>query len=270
MSPLWRDEVSVFVGARRVALARMRRGLRPVRVAETSATVNCVGAGDWDATGHALDEQLAQPAWRDADARIVIGDHWARYAMVPWSSALRDESERKSHARHVLASVYGEPSGGWALAISSYARASARVVSAIPTGMLEDIRSMLDARRLRIVSMQPQLVAAYNRWRHRLPRCAAWFVSVDDGILAAAHVSEDGWDLVQSIRVRGDWSGDLNRLRRLRRLERGAAADGPVFVHAPPGLRAIACGTATDLEWLDAESESSANDTRRHLRGLYQ
>ena len=270
MLPLWRDEVSVFVGPRRVALTHMRRGVKPTCIAEASSTVERGGQDDWVKTRSTLEGLLVQPAWRDADARVVIGDHWARYALVPWSGALHDESERQTYARHTLATVYGETSSQWTMAMSQYMHASARVVSALPTALLADIRSMLESCRLRLVSVQPQLVAAYNAWRHRLPDGAAWFVTVDDGLLAAAHQSDDGWDVVHSIRVRGPWRNELDRVRKLRRLQRGVDTDDPVYVHAPPALRGDASRTGGEFEWLEEEPLATASDKLQLLRGLYR
>lgn len=270
MSPLWRDEIRIFVGPRRVALARMQRGLRPQCVAESSATVERASEGDWQATRRTLAEQLAQPVWRDAVVHAVIGDHWVRYALVPWSDALRDEAERQAYARHVLATLFGDVSSQWTLAMSHYVHASSRVVSALPTELLDDLRSMLDSNGLRLVSAQPQLVAAYNSWRHRLPEGAAWFVSVEDGLLAAAHQSDTGWDVVHAIRVRGDWCGEFDRLRKLRRLERGDGVDGPVYVHGPTAMRSTRCRYADDLKWLEREPGSATTGELQLLKGLCQ
>ena len=39
MSPLWRDEVGIFIGPRRIVLNRMSRGLRPACVADYASLV---------------------------------------------------------------------------------------------------------------------------------------------------------------------------------------------------------------------------------------
>ena len=39
MSPLWRDEVGLYLSPRRVVLTRMKRGIRPVHAAERNVVV---------------------------------------------------------------------------------------------------------------------------------------------------------------------------------------------------------------------------------------
>ncbi len=118
-------------------------------------------------------------------------------------------------------------------------------------------------------SLQPQLVSAYNHWRGKLPDGGAWFVSIEQGTLAAARLTRGGWDRVHSVRIGADWAIELRRLQTFGRLANNSAQEGSVFVDAPAGLRIAAGANAGDLVWLEEElaGESTAGKLeflRRH------
>ena len=99
MSPLWRDEIGIFVTPGSVLLNRMCRGLRPRCVADVGMNVRPGTFVNWSPALEALADRLSEPAWQDANVRVVVSDLWVRYAIVPWTGALSRQQERLVHAR---------------------------------------------------------------------------------------------------------------------------------------------------------------------------
>ena len=111
MSPLWRDEVAIYLAPRKLALVRRARGLRARVVASTEIALAVPDAafGDLGPVLALLADLLAEPTWQGAAARAVVADHpWARYAIVPWPATRLDTAGRLAHARCVLGDAYGE------------------------------------------------------------------------------------------------------------------------------------------------------------------
>jgi hypothetical protein len=198
-----------------------------------------------------LRTQLSQLAWRSANARVVLCDHWTHYALVPWNADLQGIEERRAHARIVLEETYGDRVEEWTFVLSDERPSRTALAAAIPSSLLADLLNVLSEAGLTVVSVQPHLVAAYNAWRVRLPQHGAWFVTVDEGLLAAARVTLEGWDQVHTVRTGMDWSTELRRLRALGRLAMSGTDAQRVFVDAPAWLRTIAERGADGLEWLD-------------------
>ena len=164
-----------------------------------------------------LEQQLAARTWSDARVRAVIADQWVRYAVVPWSDALNSNAERLAHARELLAGVFGEPMTEWTVSLSDAPPGESRLASAIPAALLESLRATTARHGQKLASVQPQLIAAYNTWRHILPAAeAAWFVTVDAGSLAALRMCGDGIDRVHAVRIGSDWARELKRSANLR------------------------------------------------------
>lgn len=272
MSPLWRDEIGIYIAPTKVVLARMQKGVRPRCVMEDGETVEPANWGDWQPALDALSRHMQEDDWHDANARVVVSDHWTRYAELPWSPALASAAERELCARHVMQDTFGDIADQWVVAVSRALPGQTAIVSAMPIAFIEELKAVFAAQGIKLLSIQPHLLVAFNAWRDKLPGNAAWFAAIDDGMLAALHVTNGRCDRVRAVRISGDWSVEMRRMQKMGRLARGNPAEGPVFIDAPVGLREATPdgdGNAA-LEWLQDHGEP-ANIAHRvaMLKGLY-
>jgi hypothetical protein len=231
-------------------MVRIRRGIKPAVAQQEDHVAPLVP--DWESVLALLDEKLVQGTWSDARARVVIADQWVRYSVVPWSDALNSTVERLAHARELMAGVFGEGMSDWSVSLADARPGSPCLASAMPGALLEALREMTARRGQKLISVQPQLIAAYNTWRHLLPAAAgAWFVTVEPGCLAALRTCGDSIDRVHAVRIGLDWARELKRLQTFGRLAGASPADGRVYVDLPEALRILRPEMSADLEWLD-------------------
>ena len=248
MSLLWRDEVDIFLSPHKLSLVRRSRGLRRRLLASAEEEVPAGSTGVFES----LAQLLTDPTWQNAVARVVVANQaWARYAVVPWPDARLDEAGRLAHARFVLADAYGAAVADWAVTLADSPPGLPSVACAMPAAFRPALEQALLPAKLELVSLQPQLIAAFNGWRYKLPADNAWFVTLDEWSLAAVHLSGGAWDRVHMARLPQDWSVELDRLLAFCRMTlAGAAAPARVFVDAPHFMRRGATGSE-GLEWLD-------------------
>jgi hypothetical protein len=270
VSPLWRDEIGIYVAPHKLALTRLARGVHPKTAGAANWTNDLIQDAHWTGALAALDALLAKSDWQGALARIVLSDHWVRYAMVPYSAALGGSAERLAHARHVLTGIYGEIVAEWTVTLANGRPGQAQVVCAVPTALLEELHAMLARHKIPLRSLQPQLVCAYNHWRAQLPDGGAWFVSIEQGSLAAARLGRGGWDRVHSVRIGADWTVELHRLQTFGRLANAQAQEGSVYVDAPAALRVAAATSAPDLIWLDEPQAGESTTSRLEFMRRHQ
>jgi len=266
VSPLWRDEVGAYLSPGRICLVRLKRGLRPAVSTQHEQALNAGEAAGWEPALAALDALLADESWRGAQLRLVLSDHWVRYAMVPWTAEVKSAGERLTHARQLLLSMYGELVSQWEVCVSESPPLCPRVACTIPAGLIADLRTLCAKHAAKIASLQPHLVASYASWRHVLPRNNAWFVTVDQGSLAAARIVPAGWDRVHSVRIGTDWTRELKRLQTFGRIASENPNEGRVYVDAPQAWREVAGEAGKDLQWLD--EPTMALDTLQQLGRL--
>ncbi len=268
MSPLWRDEVGAYLSPHRLCLVKMRRGVHPQLAAEHEQRFEGVADEGWNRPLEALGALLAQEPWRASRIRIVLADHWARYAIAPWVAALGSNDERVAYGKQLLASLYGDAVAGWEVRISDAPPRMTRIVCAISGELIAAVRASCLAHGCKLLSLQSQLVASYAAWRHALPEANAWFVSIEPGSMAAARVGAHGWDRVHVVRIGTDWTRELKRLQTFGRLASHAPQEGKVYVEAPQAWRESAIATvagpeAGGLQWL--ENSGPALTTLQHL-----
>jgi hypothetical protein len=214
--------------------------------------IDPLAAPGWDGVLALLEQRLSQGPWTDARARVVVADQWVRYSVVPWSDALSSAAERVAHARELMSGIYGDTMNDWTLSLSEAPPGESRLVSAMPSALLESLRELTARHGQKLASVQPQLIAAYNTWRHVLPAGdAAWFVTVEEGSLAALRMCADGIDRVHAVRIGLDWARELKRLQTFGRLASASPNDGRVYVDLPVALRALRPEMSAHLEWLD-------------------
>ena len=251
MSPLWRDEVAIYLAPRKLALVRRTRGLRPRVVAATELAVPAGAFGDFGPVLERLAEVLTEPSWQGAAVRAVVAEHpWARYAVVPWPATRLDAAGRLAHARFVLADTWGEAVADWAVTLADTPPGHSYVACAMPAMLRSALEDTLAPAHLALVSLQPQLIVAFNAWRHRLPADDAWFVSLNEGSLSAVHLSNGAWDQVHMARLASGFRVEIERLQAFARLTRAAGALGRIFVDAPAWMHHAAAATE-GLEWLN-------------------
>jgi hypothetical protein len=248
----------------------MRRGVRPKVVAEQVVAVDATNKNDWQPAVETLRGQVRNELWHDANASVVISDHWAKYAVVPWSPEVSSQEERKAYARLVLDDTYGDIADQWSISLSENRPRTATIVSAISTPLLEEIQTVLAQEKLRVISLQPHLVVAFNAWRDKIPDSAAWFASIDEGLLAALHLTDGHCDRVRSVRLSDDWAVEMKRIQTMARLAQGRPAEGRIFVDAPLWLRESADKSSAALEWLDGDrAPRNIVEKVSFLKGMY-
>jgi hypothetical protein len=267
VSPLWRDEIAIYLAPRKLALVRRARGLKPHVVAATELAVQAGAAGDIRPVLARLAEVLTESTWHGAAVRAVVADHlWVRYGIVQWPMTRLDAAGRLTHARYVLGDAHGEAVTDWAVTLADTPPGRSYVACAMPAALRGALEDTLAQARLELVSLRPRLIVAFNAWRHQLPADDAWFVSVDDGSLAAVHLTDGAWDRVHVARLSPDWSVELERLQAFGKLLRAAGVPGRMFVDAPDWMRRGAAASA-GIEWLE---EGDGDGAQTHELALLQ
>lgn len=251
MSPLWRDEVAIYLSPRKLALVRRARGVKPRVVAATALAVPAGTVTDVGPVLARLADVLAEPTWHGAAVRVVMADHpWARYCIVPWPETRLDADGRLTQARYAIGDTFGEAVADWVVTLADTPPGRSYVACAMPATLRGALEDTLAPARLTLVSLQPQLIVAFNAWRHLLPDDDAWFVSVDDGSLSAVHLSAGSWDRVHMARLSPEWNVELERLQAFGKLTRAGGSPSRIFVDAPAWMRRGAAASA-GIEWLE-------------------
>jgi hypothetical protein len=236
------DRILIALAPDSLALLRVSGGLRP-RVSE-KRTVACdpaFGAQPWQGAVAALEQVAEETRHTNAKVTVVLSNHFARFILVPWSEGLKNAEEETAFVRYCFAKVHGERSKEWDLRLSPTPTGSARIASAIDSSLVQAVRAAFPAAaRAKLVSVQPYLMSAFNRWRKDIKGERVWFLLVEPQRACLARLEGGRWSVVRNARGTFDeprqWAGLLDRERH--RVGGDEASEG-VYVHAPRNGNAL-------------------------------
>ncbi len=236
MSLSWRDRVRVVLRPDRVILVRLARGMRP-RVS-AKEILACTADG-WQPALAALAGALKGAHWRRADATVILSNHFVRYLLVPWSDQLVTDEERAAWVRHTFAEVHGADAAQWEFRWSEEGPGHPQVASAVEQALLAGIREVFKGSTLRLCSLQPYAMSAFNHWRRAMHGQERFFLLAEPGRLCLASLGHDQWRSFRSWRLGEAWQDELPCfLERELLLGEAGEARPQVFLHLPeaPGF----------------------------------
>jgi hypothetical protein len=230
VSPSWRDRVSVFLAPGEVQLARHARGWRPAPGIGHAVECGTADGTAWEPALAALGRALERLAWRGADARVTVSNHFVRYALLRSAGKLRGANERTAAARHALRTTYGERGDAWQVILGDTPGGDA-LAAAIEPALLDGIAATLHAAKLRPAAVEPFLAAAFNACRGAIGREPVWLAAAEPGRVCIAQLDRGAWRQVRSERLRGRLADELPAaLERCRLSAADGAAAGRVLL----------------------------------------
>lgn len=209
MSPSWRERLLVSLEPGAVHAARLAGGMRARVTERRSAPADeSHGAEPWEGALEALRAVLGGWEGLAGDASVVLCNCLVRYAVVPQAVAAGDAEEQVALARHHFARVHGERARDWNVRVGDWGLASA-----VDQPLIEALKAAFAGRPgLRLRSIQPYLMAAYNAARSRLPREGAWLVLPDSDRTCVALLAGRQWAGVSVSRGRARGDGEAAAL----------------------------------------------------------
>ena len=231
MLPSWRDELRIALSPDRVVLARISRRWRPKVVAKDAVLCAGLATSDWRSCVEGLRQVLQEPAWQQADATIVLSNHFVRYALVPWSERLVSADEKQAWVRHHFSERYGETAVPTDYRWSEDRPDAPCVASAIDSELVSEISAACEPAALRLRSIQPYLMAVFNHCRRYVKRVPAWIVIAESGRVCVASISNGQWRTITSAGVGEDWQAELSLVLERRLLLAEEQAPAVVFAY---------------------------------------
>jgi hypothetical protein len=193
LSWLRRKPLRIGLGARRIMVS----GTREVELRALDAS------GDWRGALDALPEVLR--AHKGADASVVLADQFARYALLPHNDAVKSGEQWLALARHRFSALHGAVAAEWEVKVTQTAPHGARLACAIDRELISQLVSTFVAEGVRLIAVQPFLVAAFNRIRQQVGNGSCWIVVEEPGRLTLALLQRGAWVAIRNRRSDERW-----------------------------------------------------------------
>lgn len=147
---------------------------------------------------------LAEHAVRGAQLRVLLSARYSRFCLVPRSDAISHPRELDAYARACFENLYGQPLDDWRIVLSPEPAGAARIATALPEALLQRLQALGRESHLSLRSVQPYLMAAYNRcsaqleqgdflfvWPNRAAACCCWLPGAWQQVLAQGCADSD-------------------------------------------------------------------------------
>ena len=208
------DRLGIALFPDHLVLTRISGGLRRRLLhKETLAFAPAAaGAAAWPPALDALAGKLAEGALANARITVVLSNQFVRYVLVPASDALGNPAEEQAYAQHCFERLYGGDAGAWTLKLSAAGAQRARLACAIEQPLVDALAGCLSGLKGRYRSLQPHLMASFNRVQAQLGALPAWLVVAEPGLICLAHLRESQWLSFSAHKVGPDWLAELPAL----------------------------------------------------------
>ena len=182
----------------------LRIGLGAKRIMVSGGKAIELQAGeDWRGALGALPEVLK--AHRGSEASVVLADQFARYALLQHNDAVRTNEQWLALARHRFGALHGAVAADWEVKVTQTAPLGARLACAVDRELIEQLAGVFVACSIKLISVQPFLVAAFNRIRKTVGNGSCWIVVEEPGRLTLALLQRGAWVAIRSRRSDDRW-----------------------------------------------------------------
>lgn len=180
MSLSWLDRSAILIHPERVVIERRPwRGALERRAGAVAS--GAAGEADWQPALAAMRSLLGSGRGRGT-ARVVVADHFVRYALLPWSELLVGGKARQAMAQAIFRETLGDKATALEIALDRPRFGSSGVAAGIDRAFLGGLRQAVKAAGLRLESLQPRLLHELAAAGRRLDN--GWFACLDSGRIA--------------------------------------------------------------------------------------
>jgi hypothetical protein len=162
---------------------------------------------------------------RGSRCRVIVSSSLARYALVPFSTAVVGRQANETLAAQVFRATHGERVDGWRVRLAP--GGALRIACALDASLVEAITETARERGVRLTGIEPALAAGYNAAYRRLPR-SCWFAVLEQGKAILALLIDGTWRHLSAERCSGEGTGVLARLLAREAMLAEDAPAGPL------------------------------------------
>jgi hypothetical protein len=212
----------------------VRIALTPARVAVASGGAYrdaAVEVPGWAGALEALAALLAGSRQRGR-ASVTLSHQFAPVHLLASPPVALKAAEMQGWVRDTLVRQFAEAGRDWRVAWQPEPPGEPFLASSLDAAQLAELEGVLRAASLKLASVQPWLVAAWNRRRRKLGRGRAWFALAEPGRLTLAGLAGGRARSLRSAALAGDAVAALADLLARETLLAGEAELAPLWVES--------------------------------------
>ena len=233
------NRLLVFLGTNEVAVINQSRGLRnqindqkqvtfqaPIESINTEAPI-------WQQAIVQLDKLLSamqiKPGTR---LNITLASEFVRYLSLPALQIRMNAAEKLAYVAAAYQDVYGEVVNDWAIKLHDAPSNEATLAAAIDKKLMAEITQVALKHQLKINSVQPYLMRAFNTLANQISHASGYLVIVELKRLLLVNLQNGKYQHLRAFAISDNWQSEFKNLM-LRESFLGNACEQKILVYAP-------------------------------------
>lgn len=143
---------------------------------------------------------------------IVLASDFVRYMALPAHQLAMSKDEKIAYAIAAYNEVYGAVADGWHIKLNDAAPNQSIIAAALDKQLLEAITQIALKHRLKLISLQPYVVIAFNGLVNQINQSAQYLAIVESRRLLLLKLQYGQCQNVRSFALENDWQVTLKKL----------------------------------------------------------
>lgn len=234
MSLLWPKQLQVALSAKGVSVIASTSAIEKAELKQAFiATTQKENITEWQSASTSLEKLLsALQAKPNTNLSIILSSNFVRVQLLPAQKILMNSAEKLAYAAATYKDIYGAEMDSWIIKSHETGFNRASIVAAIDKRLLEELQQVSQQHQVKLVSVQPYLMDAYNRCNKQLGKLRGYFVVIEASKILLLKMQQGQVQTLQTCAIGNDWQQDLKQLL-LRESMLNIVTDQEVLVYAP-------------------------------------
>ena len=246
---VWPNQLTVTLSINSVA-GISRQGVLPTlssRVLEQKpiAIIPTADELPWQLAINKLESLLeSMQVKRKTQLQVILSSDFVRYLILPCQPIAMSTAEKSAYAIASYRDVYGAVVDGWHIKLHDAAPNHSTITAAVDEKLLATLKQISLKHQLKLNSVQPYLMSAFNTFNHQLSNINGYLVVLESGRLLLISLRQGQCQNLRTITVNDDWQTELKHLL-MRESLLGDTSGREVLVYAP-AIKKLALNSIAD------------------------
>lgn len=232
MSLLLPNQLSVLLHPKQVAVMQLA-ALRRRVIHQQCVDVTQSTAIAWENAVKQLEQMLSSKQFESNRLQVTLSSDFVRYLVLPPHASVQRVNDKVAFARAAFQENHGAVVNEWQVIVDDARPDLLSIAAAVDRTLLTKLAQVAQDRQLKLSSVQPYFMTAYNRIKSRIAYEAFYFVLIEQSRFIFAALSGQGWTQIRNLPIEDNWALQLQQILEREALSAVHAIPKQVMLYAP-------------------------------------
>lgn len=230
---MWPNQLQLALTAKGVSVIALTSAIEKKALKQSYvAIVQNENVADWQSVSNSLESIISSLQEKsNTNLSIVLSSDFVRIQLLPAQKISMNSAEKLAYAAANYKDIYGAEMDNWIIKFHETGFNQASIVAAIDNSLLQKLQKISQQHQIKLVSVRPFLMEAYNSCKTQLSKFSGYFVVIEDSKLVLLNMQQGQVKNLQVSAIGNDWQQDFKQLLQ-RQSILNSVANHTVLVYA--------------------------------------